>query len=110
MVEIYNQPAIIPVTATLKRYVNNVIEQKGTKIDKVCFYEQTGKLETGMLGVTKKALISQTDIPIAPNLRDQIIIETQTYIINNIKNCNYNPLFKPFWELEVKSVKANNNV
>ena len=110
MVEVYNQPSINTVQATLKRYVSNVLEATGTSISKVCFYEKTGMLETGMLGVTKKALISQTDIPTAPNLRDQLIIGTQTYIINSIKNCNYNPLFKPFWQIEIKSVKANNNV
>jgi len=107
MVEVYNQPAIIPVSATLKRYVNNTIEATGTAITKVNIYEVKGQLETGTLGVIKKAQISQTDVVTAPKIRDRLTVGSTIYVIESIKNCNYSPVFKPFWELEIKSTTAN---
>jgi hypothetical protein len=103
MIEVYSLPSCVPVAGTYIKYINGVA-QTGVSLSKVVFYEKKGILESGMLGITYNVQISLTELPTKPGLQDYIVIDSIKYKFLNPQLKNQSPLYKPFWQSEVKSV------
>ncbi|GAB4146835.1 MAG: hypothetical protein OHK0017_07800 [Patescibacteria group bacterium] len=104
MVECYSLPTAKPylVTARLVRYIDGV-KQVPITLKNVVFYEQEGRLENELIGITSKVQISQSILPEIPGLNDIIIIcNTQYKFIN--PTLKRNPAFRSFWQSEVKEI------
>ena len=107
MLEIYSLP-------TAQSYLYNgcifrartdqkTLSPTAINIDNVVLYEASGTIESGLLGIVYKAQISVSTLADDPE-KGYIVIGGKAYTITSSKLMK-NPLFKDFWQLEVKSAK-----
>jgi hypothetical protein len=103
MIEVYALPTAKPyrVQAQYLQRINGQAQPLVT-LENVVFYDKTGVLETGMLGIKYMVQISTSVLSGKPGLNDSIIIAGKEYKFMN-PTIKRNPGFVPFFESEIKS-------
>jgi|LakMenE18May11ns_1017448.scaffolds.fasta_scaffold9959578_36 hypothetical protein len=103
MIEVTNTKANIPFCADYHQYLDNV-KQEPFEIRLNFWIENNGQFSGNLKGYDAKCQIPVSQLQgITPKNRDTILINDQEYVITTKVLKNYNPLFNPFYEINLKS-------
>ena len=104
MIECYQLPTAKNYEATHYSLVSNVKTEVGT-IDNCVLYSKSGMLDGGVIGTKKIAQIAESQAEQTPKKGDFLLINSIEYRIISDPIFESNPMFKPFFQCEVKTVK-----
>lgn len=104
MIECYQLPTAKNYEATHYSLVSNAKTEIGV-IENCVLYSKSGMLDGGVMGTKKMVQIAVSQTIQVPKKGDFLLINSIEYRIISDPIFESNPMFKPFFQCEIKTVK-----